>query len=468
MFPLPIATGFYQSEILPFSAQRCVNWIPIKAERGALNDRALLDRPGLTQFATLSGEFRCDAVFQNKYITLNGTTLSEISSTGTVTTKGTIGGSGRVSIAVNEDYAVFVNNLGEGFYYDGSTVTQITDNDFLDASTVCYVDGYFIFSEKDGYRFFLSDVNDPSSYSALDRSTAEERPDKIVAVFNYNNRLHVAGTETLEKFNNVGGVSFPFVRINGATNSVGCFSKLTPIEVENSFAFIGGGKNEGAQVYLLTGGNAQAISTTAVDNQLQRFTEAELENAYSLVYQKNGQHLVLFTVESDREENGVAIKGITIGVNLTSNEWLEFSSDNGVFRGRSITKIYNKFMVGDDENKVGYLDSDARTDYGETIFREKASQPFISQDGEEFRVGCLEAWFQAGTGNGTTSPQVMMDFTDDLGRTWETETWRGLGKVGKYGRRVQWRKQGLCTRNRVYRFKASDPYLFNFMKLTFK
>lgn len=462
MFSLPIATGFYQSEILPFAAQRCVNWIPIKAERGALNERALLDRPGLTQFAALSGLFRGDAVFQDKYITLNGTTLSEITSDGTVTSKGTIGGSGRVSIAVNEDYAVFVNNLGEGFYYDGSTVTQITDGDFLDASTVCYVDGYFVFSEKDGYRFFLSGTNDPSSFSALDRSTAEERPDKIVAVFNYNNKLHVAGTETTEKFNNVGGVSFPFIRINGATNSVGCFSQFTPVEAENSFVFIGGGKNEGAQVYALSGGNMDAISTTAVDNLLQKFTSAELAQAFPLVFQERGQHLVLFTVESDR------IDDVTIGINLTSGEWFELSSGDGAFRGRSVTKIYDKYLVGDDENQVGYFDNTNHSDFGETIYREKSSQPFLSQDGEEYRIGLLEAWFQAGTGNASTSPQVMMDFSDDLGRTWSNETWRGIGKVGKYGIRAQWRKQGLCTRNRVYRFKASDPFEFNFMKLTFE
>ena len=60
----------------------------------------------------------------------------------------------------------------------------------------------------------------------------------------------------------------------------------------------------------------------------------------------------------------------------------------------------------------------------------------------------------------------MMDFSDDLGKTWSNETWRGLGKVGEYGKRTQWRKQGLVTRNRVYRFKASDPFEFNFMKLT--
>ena len=463
MYALPIATGFYTSEILTLAAQSCINWIPIKPQRGALNERALLDRRGLTQFTTTSGEFRGDIDHNGTYLSLNGTTLSSVASDGTVTAiTGSIGGSGRVSIAKNDDYVVIVNNLGDGYYYNGSIVTQITDTDYTSqkAKTVVFIDGYFAFSSFDGTKFFISALNDPSSYDALDRSTAEERPDPIVALFVYKNLLHVAGTETIEKYNNIGGVSFPFQRINQAANDVGCYSKFTPIETGNSYAFIGGGKNEGAQVYLLSGGEPQAISTPAIDNVLQEFTDAELDLAYSMTWQERGQHLLAFTINSDR------ITDRTFLMNFTSGEWFEFKSGTSAWRAKSVTKIYNKFLVGDDSNQIGYLDDTTHTDYGDTIFREKASQPFLSQEGEEYRIGKLEAWIESGTGDATTSPQLMMDFSDDLGKTWHNETWRGIGKVGQYGRRTQWRKQGLVTRNRVYRFKASDDFKFNFMKLT--
>lgn len=328
------------------------------------------------------------------------------------------------------------------------------------ASTVVFIDGYFLFTALAGDKFFISQTNDPSSYDALDRSTAELRPDPIVCAFVYNNLLHIAGTETIERYNNIGGVSFPFQRINQAANSIGCYSKFTPIEASNAYSFIGGGKNEGAQVYLLTGSQPQVISTPAIDNVLQDFTSAELAQAYSMVWQERGQHLLAFTINSDR------ITDRTFLFNFTSGEWFEFKSGTGAWRAKSVTKIYNKFLCGDDSNQIGYLDTTSHTDYGDPIFREKASQPFLSQDGAEYRVGRIEAWMQAGTGNATTSPQLMMDFSDDLGRTWSNETWRGIGKVGQYGLRAQWRKQGLVDRNRVYRFKASDPYEFNFMKLT--
>ena len=44
--PLEIAKGFYVSDSLPLSAQRCINWIPVIPQAAALNNRALFDAPG--------------------------------------------------------------------------------------------------------------------------------------------------------------------------------------------------------------------------------------------------------------------------------------------------------------------------------------------------------------------------------------------------------------------------------------
>jgi hypothetical protein len=458
MFDLPIGTGFYQSEILPLAAQTCTNWIPIKPTSGALSTQALLDRKGLTSFATLSGEFRGDCIFRSVYYTVNGTTLSSITSAGAVTTIGTIDGSNRVSIAVNDDYIVIVNSAGDGWYYNGTTLSSIVDAQFLPAKIVVFVDGYFIFTTLDGTQFFLSGINDPSAYSALDRSSAEARPDLIVGAFVYGGILHILGAETIERYNNIGGVNFPFQRISQATIPVGCYAAFSTVDVEDSFCFIGGSKNEGAQIYIM-GGSAQSFSSPAIDNAIQEFTDAEIAEAFAFSYQQNGQHIAGFTIKSDR------ITGRTFCYNFSSQEWWESKSLFAEFRGKSVTKIYNKYLVGDDDNKVGYFD-DVHTDYGDAIYREKATQPFLSEDGEEYRIGLLEAWFQAGTGSGTVNPQVMMDYSDDLGFTWSTPQWRGIGLVGEYGIRAQWRKQGLVGRDRVYRFKCSDPYTFNFMKLT--
>ena len=463
MNKLPIATGFYQSEILQLAAQTCNNWIPIVPKGAAVNDRALLDRPGLTKLGTLTGNHRGAIDFNGVYISLNGTVLSSVDSSGIPTTLGVVPGDGRVSMAKNDDFVSIVINNGDCYNYDGSTVAKVTDGQYVSASTVAFVDGFFVYSQTNGEKFFISALNDPTSFDALDFSTAEQRPDPIVAVFVYNNQLHVLGTETIEKYNNQGGVNFPFIRINGASNTTGCYSKFTPLEVNNNFVFVGGAKNQSAGIYLMSGNNPQRISTPAIDNVLETFTDTELTQAYSMTWEKAGQLIIAITICSTN------VTGRTFCFNFTSGEWFEFSSAMQEYRARSVVKIYNKFFVGDNGGQVGYMDDSVHEDYGTVIYREKASQPFLNQEGEEYIIGSLEAWFESGVGKTTgqgSDPVVRMDFSDDLGRTWSNALTRKIGKIGKYGQRSTWRRQGWVSRDRVFRFRASDPVRFNLMKLT--
>ena len=385
MFDLPIAGGAYQHEITPFSCQTCVNLIPVKAERASVSESALMDRIGLEQFASLSGEFRCAFEFQGVYITVKGQTLYSVDTSGNSATLGAILGSGRISYAFNEDYAVFVINNGNGYYYDGSIVTLITDADYLPASSVCFVDGYFVFSALDGSKFFCSDVNNPASYNALDRSTAEERPDPIVCVFVFNNLLHVAGTQSIERHNNIGGVSFPFQRINQATINVGVYGKFTVKVTGLGVLFVGGSINEGARIYFLSGGQPEIISTTAIDKVIQELPADDLDEAFSFYYQQNGQSIFGVTIESFIEDDR------TFCINVANGEWFEMSSNNSSWYGRDVTRIYNKYLVGDD-SRVGML-SETKTDYGVASLRERASQPFLNNNGDGFRIGKIEAWF---------------------------------------------------------------------------
>jgi hypothetical protein len=49
---LPIASGFYESESLPISAQRCINLYPNIVQAQALSQETLLGTPGIRQLVT--------------------------------------------------------------------------------------------------------------------------------------------------------------------------------------------------------------------------------------------------------------------------------------------------------------------------------------------------------------------------------------------------------------------------------
>ena len=61
---LEIANGSYNTDTLPFSAQRCVNAYPVYAENAAYNDSMVVGTPGITQLTmsgdAISGQFRAE------------------------------------------------------------------------------------------------------------------------------------------------------------------------------------------------------------------------------------------------------------------------------------------------------------------------------------------------------------------------------------------------------------------------
>ena len=105
--------------------------------------------------------------------------------------------------------------------------------------------------------------------------------------------------------------------------------------------------------------------------------------------------------------------------------------------------------------------------YGDEIFRSSATQPF-SQDGLAIFAGEFEATFESGVGltagNGS-DPQVRMDRSDDGGRTFNSETSRAIGKIGKFGQRSIWRRQGRFPVARTVRLTITDEVRANLIRL---
>ena len=113
---LPIPLGFYQSESKPLSSQRCINWIPTVLEAEALNNRALIQPSGITQFVD-TGLGVCRGAWVMKEIPyfIMGNTLISVAQDGAVTTHGTITGTVRVSLADNGTFLVIVVPGGDAY-----------------------------------------------------------------------------------------------------------------------------------------------------------------------------------------------------------------------------------------------------------------------------------------------------------------------------------------------------------------
>ena len=470
--PLPLPLGSYLSEVLPLAAQRVINWIPVVSESNALSQNILLQRNGLSTFIDTSGGIgRGQHVMAAVQFSVNGTSLFTTSSTGVPTNLGTITGTKRVVMADNGTILVIVVPGGDSFVWDGTTLSTITDPDFQVSDTVSFYRGFFVFTTTDGKQLFVSNLNQPLIFDALDFGSAEGDPDRIVSQILNHDELTIAGSETSEVFKLVGGAGFPLAIIPGAFGQKGVHSKYGMVAFDSTFLFIGGGENEKTAVWRKTSSSSSVkISDNAIDTLIQEFTADEIAEAFWMTYSQRGQLLAILTINSTRIPCRTFVYNGTASVLGGKQVWFEYQSGvtDNCWRVNSIVKVYDKFLCGDSiDGRIGFLDKAKNDDYGDVMFRQMSTSPF-SQDGVSIFAGEFEATFESGVGLTTgqgSDPIVRMDFSDDGARTFSSEFSRSIGKIGRYEQRSIWRRQGRFPVSRVIRLTITDPVKANLIKI---
>ena len=470
--PLPIPIGSYLSEVLPLSAQRVINWIPVVSESPALNSSILLQRHGLSNFAdTQNGACRGQHVMSGVHFSVNGNSLFTTSDSGVSTNLGAISGSKRVVMADNGTLLVIVVPGGNAYVWNGTNLTEIADPDFQTSDTVTFYRGFFVFTTTDGKQIFTSNLNQPLVFDALDFGSAEGDPDRIVTQILNNDELTVLGEETSEVFKLSGGAGFPLQIIPGAFGQKGAHSKYGVVAFDNTFLFIGGGENERTAVWRKTSSsNSVKISDNAIDTLIQEFTKEEIAEAFWTTYSQRGQLLAILTINSSRIPGRTFVYNGTASAFSGKQAWFEYQTGvtDAPWRVNSIVKAYDKFLVGDSEDgRIGFIDKDVNEDYGDVMFRQMSTQPF-SQNGVSVFYSEFEATFESGVGLTTgqgEDPVVRMDFSDDGGRTFSSEFSRSIGKIGRYNQRAIWRRQGRFPVQRVQRLTITDPVKANLIRI---
>ena len=469
---LPIANGFYKSDSLPIAAQECVGWYANIPQSPALNEETLLGVPGKNQLLTTGDDNQVNRgswVLNSVPYFVNGSSLYKLNRTFNLSTGdeeftteliGDIAGTDRVWMADNGSQLCIVapGSPSTGYIYTESTgiLSEITDTDFKangEPQTVVFIDGYFVFT-TDSKKFIASSVNNGLSYNALDFGTAEADPDDIVAPIVFRNQLFIAGKSTIEGFQNIGGADFPFQR-TGLFVQKGVFSPFSVIDADDTFMFIGGGKNESPAVWAFKGNTVSKVSTTAIDSILQRFTDQQIQESFAWSYAQKGAYF-----------NGFSLPTTTLVLDTITGRWherksqiTELSGNVSTIRDRlnSLVTAYGRVLIGDSQDgRIGELDPDVYSEYGRDIIRRVSTQPF-QNNMESMLIPSIELTVESGVGNDNVEdPVIRMDISRDGGKTFDYERSRKMGKIGEYRRRAIWRRNGRAERFDVYRFTLSD------------
>ena len=464
-----LSNGYYVSDSSPLSEQECTNWyVNTPQVEGALNTGNLFSIPGITQKLTTGAASeigRGSHVMNGKPYFVNGETLYRVDrsvvvgvETFTAVSLGTIGGSGRISSADNGTQLMIIAE-GEGYIWDGTDFSQITDPDFKASGTpehVVFIDSFFLVT-TDNKKIIRSDPNNGLAYNALLFGSAESDPDPIKSAIVYKNQAYIAGSETMEVFANTGGSGFNFSR-TGFFIDKGVSAPYTMIKSSDSFMWIGAGENESPAIWKLTGNELVKISNTAIDNVLSRMSEAEITAAHAWSYSDSGAFFTGFTFSSR-----------TFVFDSINDKWHErkshISGTDGAWRVNSIATAYDTFLVSDKiDGRIGELSRDTFDEYGEEIRRVFTTFPFYNES-RAFAVNRIEALVDAGTGTAVLNPKISLSISRDGGHTYKGGLVRGFGNIGEYEQRSIWYSLGRFARNAGLKFEIAGAVKSAFLKL---
>lgn len=454
MSQIPILSGIYTDNNSDFRTAYPRNYVPVMKATG-ISEGYLRPSEGIVEFGTGPGTDRGGINWNGVCYRVMGSKLVSIAADGATTTLGDVGDDGQ---SVTLDYSfdrLAIASAGKLYYWNGATLTQVTDPDLGTVVDVIWVDGYFM--TTDGEYLIVTELSDPTQVNPLKYGSSEADPDPVKALIKLRNEPYALNRNTIEVYQNVGGDLFPFQRIEGAQmmrGTVGSHSCCLFIE---AIAFVGGGRNEAIAVWLGANGQTTKISTREIDQVLSTFTEAQLSQCVleSRVY-NSFQHLYLQLPDQTwvYDAAGSQIAGQPIWFQLTSS-----IVGLGQYRARNFVYCYDKWLCGDPTTaKHGYMTDALSSHYGDLIGWELYTM-IVYNEGKGAIFHDLELICLTGRAALGDDPIIWTSYSLD-GLSWSQERPRVTGRQGQTLKRLNWLQQGYMRTWRIQKFRGtSDAHL---------
>ena len=459
MVQIPILNGIFTDNGPDFRTSYPVNLVPVPKTNG-ISQGFLRPSDGIVSNGTGPGTDRGAINWNGICYRVMGSKFCSVAANGTVTIIADVGNNG---LDVTMDYSFDLlaiasnNNL---FYYDGTTVTQVTDPDLGIVLDVVWVDGYFM--TTDGEFLIVTELNNPFAVNPLKYGSAEADPDPITGLLKLRNEVYALNRNTIEVFDNVGGELFPFQRIEGAQIEKGSVGTHACCIYMETCAFLGSGWNESPGVYLGVNANANKVSTQEIDEILLGYTEAEL--ALVNMEARNDrahEHLYIHLPDRTLVFDGAASKELDQPVwFILTSSIVGFSK----YRAQNFVWCYDYWLCGDaTTNKVGYLVKDISSQYGNTV-RWEFGTTIVYNEGRGAIIQQLELVGLTGSVAFGTDPTINTSYSTD-GQTYSQQKFIKAGKTGERAKRLVWFQQGWMRNWRIQRFQGTSDAHMSFARL---
>jgi hypothetical protein len=457
---IPILSGIYTDNGPDLRTSYPVNLVPVPKQSG-ISAGFLRPGDGIVANGTGPGTDRGGINWRGKCYRVMGTKLVEVASNGAVTVLGDVGGptNGLVTFDYSFDQLAIASG-GRLYYWNETTLTQVTDPDLGTVLDVVWVDGYFM--TTDGEFLIVTELSDPTQVNPLKYGSSEVDPDPVVALLKLRNEIYALNRNTIEVFDNVGGDLFPFQRIDGAQVQKGVVGTFACCVYVEAIAFLGSGRNEAPGIYLGANGNANKISTQEIDEILLQYTEAQLATVkLEARNDKAHQHLYIHLPDRTLVYDAAATQ------ELGQQVWFTLTSSTAGFsqyRARDMVYAYDKWLVGDPQsNNVGFLVDNIGTHWGQIVYWEFGTLIVYNEsNGAIFNE--LELVSLTGRVALGIDPIISTSYSVD-GMAFSQERPLRVGTTGNTTKRLAWFQQGHMRNWRIQRFRGTSQAHLSFARL---
>lgn len=440
---LPVSS--YQHRSLPASCSRLVNCFAEQLPPDAETPLVLMRAPGVDDWTTVGTGPIYDMIEADDLLyVVSGSELYSVDENKNATLIGNIGAVTSIDMERNAD-AVVVVNTPNMYSWDGVTFAQVTDVDFtaVGAQDIEFVDNYLTFTIPNSDTWGAFDLGSSTSYDALFFASAESSPDQIVGHIADHGQIVIAGKKSMEIWQNTGIAGFPFERAINGRMELGCLNGKSLAKQDNTVFWLASDYT----VRRLNGITPVRVSHHGIEQAMHNMT---ISTAKAFSYSQDGH---LFYVLSFFER--------TFIYDCTTQEWHERASYGyDYWRPQSHAQVFGLELVGDiTSNKIGSLDPEVYDEFGTVQRMEWTYQPISNEQQVAFHKR-LEIVPEVGVGLTTgqgSDPQMMLEYSDDGGRTFLSMPTRSMGAIGRYTDRVAWHALGSSRVGRVYRGAVSDP-----------
>lgn len=383
--------------------------------------------------------------------------FQSLSSTGGTLATGNLGTTaGIISMAFSPTQVVIVDGAAGYLYVPSTSTFSVIGASFPNgARTTTFVAGFFCAEQPGTQQFWVSNVNDGSTWNALAFASASSYSDNIVAVDNLLGNLILFCQLHMEFWQNVGTAPEPFAPILSAVNEFGLAAIFSRAHVNQTIIFLAQTREGQVQFVQLTGYSVAVISNPDLEYIINQFPV--VSDAVGLCYEIDTHKFYQVTFPSANRsflfDTATGLwSDVQTGPSVTpSRHWGNLSA---YYAGKTLISDYAT-------NQVYTQSVNQFTDNGQIIIREVITRHILSNF-NRVRISLVYLDMETGVGLQTgqgNNPQIMLQYSKDNGRTWSAERWVSSGLVGQYLTRVLWRRFG-STRDATFRIRMSDPVKF--------